>query len=282
MMARAPDAAEEKNVSWFDWSYAIELSQDGRQLLFYEGGRGGAYALYVRPTDGSSPAVLVGDLVNGGGNAEFSPEAKSVLILRDSSPRELLLVPTGPGESKSIQLQGVEPQSCGVWHEQFVLTDGHRVVFCGREAGRPARSWLQDVRGGRPRPITPEGQFVEAVSPDGSLALGRNGEGRLVLYPIEGGQPRLATGPPETGSIVTWSADGKSLFVRDAKVSDGLAARIFRRDLTTGGRELWKEVRPPDQAGLVDFYCIVSADSRAYACSLARSLSSLYLVEGLK
>ena len=59
-------------------------------------------------------------------------------------------------------------------------------------------------------------------------------------------------------------------------------ARIFRRDLATGRRELWKEVRPPDQTGLVYVILVVSADGRAYAYSLARCLSSLYLVEGLE
>jgi len=41
-------------------------------------------------------------------------------------------------------------------------------------------------------------------------------------------------------------------------------------------------LRPPDQVGLVYLYPFVSADGRAYAYSLARCLSSLYLVEGLK
>ena len=68
----------------------------------------------------------------------------------------------------------------------------------------------------------------------------------------------------------------------ERETSDGLAARIFRRDLATGRRELWKEVRPPDQTGLVYVRAVVSADGRAYAYSLARCLSSLYLVEGLK
>ena len=125
-------------------------------------------------------------------------------------------MPTGPGESKSIRPTGVEPQYCpAVDREHFVLSSGRRVVFCGHEAGRPPRSWLQDVGGGRPRPITPEGQFVEAVSPDGSVALARNAERQLLLYPIEGPAPRVAPGPPETGYVKTWSADGRSLFVAE-------------------------------------------------------------------
>jgi len=284
-MARAPGGAEEKNVSWLDWPHVLDISRDGRQLLFWEFGSGGArsYAVYLRPTDGSEPAVLVGDTVNSLGWASFSPDPQWLFLMRASIPPELRLVPTGPGESKSIRPTGVEAQLCPAVHrEHFVLSNGRRVVFCGHEAGRPARSWLQDVGGGRPRPITPEGQFVEDVSPDGRVALARNAERQLLLYPIEGGPPRVAPGPPETGRIKTWSADSRSLFVAERETSDGLMARIFRRDLATGRRELWKEVRPPDQAGLVYVTMVVSADGSAYAYSLARCLSSLYLVEGLK
>jgi Tol biopolymer transport system component len=285
-MARPPGGTEEKNVSWLDWPYALDLSADGRQLLFWEFGSGGArsYAVYLRPTDGSVPAVLVGDTVDDGGWAGFSAHPRWLLLMRASIPPELQLVPTGPGESKSIRPTGVELQRAPapVNRDHFVLADGHRVVFCGHEAGRPARSWLQDVGGGRPRPITPEGQVVEAVSPDGSLALGRNAEGRLVLYPVDGGESRLAPGPPETGSIKAWSADGRSLFVTERETSGGLATRIFRRDLASGQRALLKELRPPDQTGLVYVRAVVSADGGAYAYSLARCLSSLYLVEGLK
>jgi len=282
-MARAPGAAGEKKVSWLDWSDVYDLSPDGRQLVFQEFGSGGArsWALYLRPTDGSAPAVLVGDTVTDTG-ASFSPDAQWLFLMEATSPPELRLVPTGPGESKNIRPPGVEPERAPVYNDKFVLPDGRRLVFCGHELGRPARSWLLDIGGGQPRPITPEGQFVEAVSPDGSLALVRNAQRRLVLYPLEGGEPRLAPGPLETGDSLTWAADGKSLFVVEAKTSDGLAIRIFRRDLASGRRELWKEIRPADQAGLVYVAPVVSADGRAYAYSLARCLSSLYLVDGLK
>ena len=287
-IARAPGGGgREEQPAWPHWPTVLDVSRDGRQLLFWEFGSGGArsYAVYLRPADGSAPAVLVGDTVDDAGWASFSPDPHWLLLMRASIPPELRLVPTGPGESKSIRPTGVEPQlsSGGPIASTSCFRTADRVVFCGHEAGRPARSWLQDVGGGRPRPITPEGQFVGAVSPDGSVALARNAERQLLLYPIGGGPPRVAPGPPETARRVkAWSADGRSLFVAERETSEGLTARIFRRDLATGRRELWKEVRPPDQTGLVYVAVVVSADGRAYAYSLARCLSSLYLVEGLK
>jgi hypothetical protein len=136
---------------------------------------------------------------------------------------------------------------------------------------------------GPARPLAPEGTFAEAISPDGTLAVARDGEKRLVLYPVEGGRPRPVPGPPEPARILEWANDGQALFIieqtHDAR---GLASHILRRDLGTGRRELWREKRPGDQAGLSSVPCVISGDGRSYACSEARMLSSLFLVEGLE
>ena len=77
---------------------------------------------------------------------------------------------------------------------------------------------------------------------------------------------RGAPGPPETGHVERGRQE--SLRGRTGDVGKPLRARIFRRDLATGRRELWKEVRPPDQTGLVYVIMVVSADGRAYAYTL--------------
>jgi hypothetical protein len=143
------------------------------------------------------------------------------------------------------------------------LLPGNRIVALGRQPDRPARSWVQDVTGGRPRPVTPEGQLVEAVSPDGAVAVARDGDRHLLLYSVDGGTPRRAAGPPETGDIMAWSADGTALFIREVDTARGPAVRLFRRELATGRRELWKELLPSDQTGLIDFQSTVSSDGRA-------------------
>ena len=63
--------AKERELSWLDYTYPADLSQDGKTLLFDEEGGGGAldyskssgltYAVYLRKTDGS-PAVLLGQV----------------------------------------------------------------------------------------------------------------------------------------------------------------------------------------------------------------------------
>ena len=59
ILARGPRDTAERDLSWFDWSIARDLSADGSRLLINESGEGGGadYAVYLRRTDGS-PAVL--------------------------------------------------------------------------------------------------------------------------------------------------------------------------------------------------------------------------------
>jgi Tol biopolymer transport system component len=287
MTANAPGTPKEVDLSWLDWSYPLQISRDGRTLLFGEAGQGGSrtQSLYVRPMDGSAPAVRVAEGSNAFDKAALSPDAKWLLVWQPERPAELRLLPSGPGEQTTIRGQGIEFASTellGLERATFVLSDGRRVVAPGREPGRPWRSWVQDVAGGPARPFTPEGTLAEAISPDGTLAVARDGERRLVLYPVEGGRPRPVPGPPEPGRILEWANDGRALFIEETHDARGLASHILRRDLGTGRRELWREERPGDQAGLSSVRCVISGDGRSYACSQTRMLSSLFLVEGLK
>jgi hypothetical protein len=76
-----------------------------------------------------------------------------------------------------------------------------------------------------------------------------------------------------------WSADGKSLFLfRRGEVP----AHVFRLDVDTGRRELWKTLVPPDAAGvysIIEFR--VTPTGHSYFYSYTRLLSQLYLVRGL-
>ena len=62
-----------------------------------------------------------------------------------------------------------------------------------------------------------------------------------------------------------------------------IPAKIYKLNINTGQRVPWKEVAPPDSAGvysIVEF--VMTPDAKAYAYSYTRLLSELYLVKGLK
>ena len=116
----------------------------------------------------------------------------------------------------------------------------------------------------------------------GAPAVARDADSRLVLYSVSGGPARRAAGGPETALIIGCTSDGRSVFLAENAPGTGLAQLIYRRDLVTGRRELWKELRPRDQTGLVGGKLRVAAVGHSYAYDVTRCLSSLYLVEGLR
>jgi hypothetical protein len=79
---------------------------------------------------------------------------------------------------------------------------------------------------------------------------------------------------------VEWSADGRSLWVfRRGEVP----TNVFRLDIATGRRQLWKTLIPPDAAGvysIIEFR--VTPSGHSYFYSYTRLLSQLFLVAGLK
>jgi hypothetical protein len=69
-------------------------------------------------------------------------------------------------------------------------------------------------------------------------------------------------------------------FVMERK---GLTFSIFRLDVESGRRDLWKEIVPPDPAGfwgITSFF--IAADGKSYVYSYMRTMADLYLVSGLK
>jgi len=267
----APGESAERDLSWLDFSLVKDLSADGRTLLLDETGEGGGsgYSIYLRGTDGS-PAVRLGS----GSATSLSKDGKWVISIPLTPPRRHLgLLPTGTGESRPLTHDAINH------HTARWLPDGRRFVFAGNEPGHGVRLWVQEVGGGRPRPISDEGieTFAIAVSPDGHW-VAAVGAGQLRLHATAGNATRPIPGVEAGEGPVGFSDDGRSLYVRRRPW-----ARVHRIDLDSGRRELWKELMPADPAGVGGIPTIfLSANGRSYAYSYGGTLSQLYLVEGLK
>ena len=106
----------------------------------------------------------------------------------------------------------------------------------------------------------------------------RDVNGRGLLYPIAGGDPRTIPGWLPEDIWVTWSADGHSAYVyHDEKTS----ATVYRIDLAAGKREPVTTFAPVDPAGVTSVLNVrMTADGKAYAYSFLREMSDLFLVEG--
>jgi eukaryotic-like serine/threonine-protein kinase len=261
----APGETMEKDLSWFDRSGVVDVSADGNTILF-----GDRFGVYVRRTDGSPPVRLSA----GGSSPEgLSPDARFVVATTDSASR-LVLLPTGAGDPRLLPNPGIVSYWGASW-----FPDGRRILFVGREAGRGPRSYVQDVSGAAPRPLTPEDTWALTISPDGTLAAAMGRNQKVSLWPVAGGSPRVVAASEAGDRPVGWTPDGRAIWVfRRGEIP----ASVYRLDLVRNTRQLWKKLLSRDSVGVstINEFC-VTPTGNAYFYSYERALSDLYIVSGL-
>ncbi len=228
--------------------------------------------MYVRKTD-DSPAVRLGD----GHALALSPDGKWALSTPNTTPAQLVLLPTGAGQPRAIKTGPFAHVLRAAW-----LARGERIVLAANMPDRAPRLYTQPAAGGDPRPITPEGVGSDwAVSPDGSRVAVADPDRRLLLYSVDGGDPRPIRGAEPGDAPIRFSPDGRHLYVlvRDERSR----SNIHRLELATGTRELWRDVTPEDSVGLLGVPRVfLSADGQSYVYTFVRLLDELYLVDGLR
>jgi len=272
---------KQRELSWLDYSYPADLSADGKTLLFDEEGGGGSleysksggftYGVYVRKTDGSA-AVLLGE----GAAEALSPDGKLSVVETQESPTQLKLLPTGAGAPKELTHDDINHISVR-W-----FADGRRILFSGNEPGKGTRLYVLDVETAKSSPVSPEGVNGTAfvISPDSSQIVGIGPDQKAYLYPVAGGDPRPIAGLNAGEQPITWSTDGKSLYVYQP---GELPAKVYRVEVPSGKRAFWKELMPADPAGVENIGPILlTPDAGTCVFGYHRLLADLYLVEGLK
>jgi len=272
-----PGQDRERDLSWLDAPQAYDLSADGTTFVLSASQPGREEpSAYLGRMDGSLPVRLGEGMVCG-----LSPDGRFVATMGPGF-KSLTVLPTGAGEMKHL--------APGTIHDYFDarwLPDGKRLLIAGNEEGRPRRLFLQDLEGGLPRPVTPEGITTDyaLASPDGRwVPAGIDwGQAPYALYPIDGGEPRPILGLAKGELPLRFDTDGSHLFLWANKSPEALTARILRLDLRSGRKDLWKEISPADPAGFGGIsYVYLTPDGRGHVYNSIRRLSTLYLVEGLR
>jgi hypothetical protein len=270
----------DRELSWLDGSQIQSLSRDGALVVINEQGEGAGadlYQVYLRETTGAPPMKLGPGLGTG-----FSADERFV-IGSVYDPPGIVLYPIGPGQPRTIPIAGLT-----LWEVWGLFPDGRTVVVTGNEPSHGVRIWLTDLAGSKPRPITPEGVNVVRplpITPDGRSVLGVSGGlgvggGRILAYPVAGGEPRPLKGLLDGEMIAGWCADGQSFF---AFRPNEIPMKMHRVDGKTGERKLVREIMPTDRAGrLIAFWSYATPDGKDYAYSTNIFLSELHLIEGLK
>ena len=270
----SPGDPTEKDVSWLDWSVLADLSADGKTILFNETREGGGKrsAVYLRKAGEPTP-VRIGDGYGDG----LSPDGNYALT---HIGNKLVLLPTAAGEQRELKVAGNFDYGAA-W-----LPDNHRVVLGGALPGKNYQLHVIDILDETVTPITPENIWANsirpfAVSPDGRTVAGMTQQETIALYPVTGGASATALPNALKGEVpVTFSSDGGWLYVYRP---NSLPAQVFRINLQSGARELWKQFSPTDPAGVYKISPVaVTPDGAAYAYSALRTLSDLYVAEGLR
>ena len=266
----ASGATREQDLSWRDWSLPQDISPDGKTLLFDEQGEqsGPNYIVATRDLNGSPPVAL-GEGMAG----DFSPDGKWAAAT--ISYEQLVLLPTGVGTAKHIERGSIQHYGPMIhW-----MPDGKQLLFSANLAGHAARCFLQNVDGGEARPVTPEGVGFCNLSPDGKWIAASWGKDGLQIYPIDGGAPRKVLGiQPEED--FAWTSDPHFFYVYKSREKQ---IKVFRLNIDTGQRQLFKEIMLPDSAGVCGpTHLLFSADGREYVYGYVQLLSDLYVVSGVK
>jgi len=233
---------------------------------------GGEYAAYVRSANGSPPVLLgYGDVFG------MSPDGGWVCVRKMTSERDrLFLLPTGAGQRKTINLNGVQPDDSARSFISF-SRDGGLAVFSGFLDGVGPRLYLLDVESESLKSLGPIGTTSPVISPDGTLVAAIDPDHRISLYPVSGAQPEVL-GEARVGERpLQWSLDGLSVFVWDQV----FPAQIFRIDIEDGSREQALEIRPRNPAGVLYGQILLSPGATHYIYRFRRDLSTLYLVDGV-
>jgi Tol biopolymer transport system component len=269
MMTRLADGTPKaQDLSWFDYTTAEAISADGRVVLFDETGEGGGahHAVYIRRANTAS-AIRVGD----GYGMAISPDGNWVVTKPDVDQTILNLIPLTPGQPRILPGHNLK------YDFARFFPGGDRLLVGGSLAGAPARLFIQALDGSAPRPIGTSAYFMHPViSEDGKQIAGVDGEQRLVLVSVDGGESKVIA-TDFTPTVLRWSQSGRVLLAQ----ADSVPAMLVRVDVETGRYKPFKEIAPLDLAGVSHIWpALLSQDEHTIVYSFLRHLSELFVVDG--
>jgi len=278
MVVSTGNGASQRDLSWLDFGYLRDMSKDGKMILFEEeGSESQNYQIFVRDVDGS-PAIPIGE----GYGLAISRDKQWALGQKLTEPNnEIWLLPVGPGEARRISPANLSPHIAASF-----LSDGKHIVYVAAEAGHRARTWLQDLEGGKPRPITAEGTAGFLVSTDDKWLIAGRRTGAVtvreaVLVSMDNGnvEPIRGLGPRE--EVLGWTSDGQ-LYVASETEDNSAAIHIDKLNPHTGARAAWRDLTMPPIGGVFHDPPLITPDGSTYGFDYRLRLSDLYTVNGVR
>jgi len=267
--------SEERDLTWLDGTFIWDLSPDGNTVIFDERREGGGptQSLYLSKVGGGAPVCLA----KGYRYGSLSPDGKWVFAF-DYLGKSCVLLPTGAGSMVTLPKGPIKDYRAGRW-----FPVGNRVMFGGRETGSESYLYVQNVPDGLPHRITKERiwNYNGAISPDGKYVPCFSARGGYALYPVDGGSPIPTPGIRQDEHVIAYREGGAHVYIREAE--SGWKTTVVGLDLKTGSREPWKTLAPQDPSGVEVIDVIeITPDGKHYTYTFDRTLSRLFLVDGLR
>ena len=266
---------EERSYEGWNDDSVGGLSADGRVIAgnIQVATVDGEYTAFSRSSDGSTPVRLgYGDVFG------VSPHGRWVFARRMTSKlNSLLMLPTGPGESRTIDLGDVRPDSSS----SSMLTcslDGRYASFAGLAGEGGPRIYVLDVAQGTIRAVGPEGIRSPVMAPDGSRVACLGPDDAITVYAVPSGAAHRVPGTVPGERPLQWSRDGRALLVWNRV----FPARIHQVDADHGSRRLALEIMPRNPAGVLYGQIFLTPGGTSYVYRFRRDVSTLFLVEGLR
>jgi len=263
---------EHHRLEWFNTSGMVDISSDGKAILFIEFTEyvGPLYLVAYRKLDGSPPVAL-----GPGAWPKFSPDGTTAAAVVLSNPPQIALHPIRTGESRRLSLGDLVHVTHVSW-----FPDGKRLLLVGATEGQPLRTYTIDVEGGTPQSLGPPDFTGIAVSGDGKRIAGRITGGRAGIFTLDTEKIDLIPNMAPSDLFEKWSADGKALIVSSTTPWE---AHVDRVEVDHGQRTVLQKVALTERAGSnLNLGLAYAEGSKTYVYNTRRVLGTLYLVDGLK
>ena len=269
---------EQLTLTWANWATFVAALTDQGKLLFSEnapvGVPGKQQPIWALLRNGEAPAQLLGD----GSALDLSPDERWALV-SSGDRRHLLVIPTGAGQSRTIDLHDHE-FGAARW-----LRDGKRFVATCRgpqEANYRLCAVAED--GSSPRQISDlpvTGRRILHLSADERWAATLDGDNRMALVALRDGS---VTRLPEAGADAVprgWSSEGHLWVTRGGEQTPA-RAQLLRFDVDHRRVLEERTIAPAESSGSIYIRdLVVSPDGRLVAFTYGRNLGYLYLLRGL-
>jgi hypothetical protein len=201
----------------------------------------------------------------------LSPDGRAVLAGRGHQPGLLLIVPTGVGEIRRIELADY-----AIGYASWIPGTDTAVLVASKANG-PRRLYRVDLATHAISSIGDDIPLVGSyalVSPDGTRVAVRDPDG-IRIVSIEDGAHNLVPGLRPGAIPANWTADSRGVYTW---TRSEIPSPILRVDVETGTSERWMEIWPMVRSGVAGFNSIrVTPDGERYACSYVMVDSTLFL-----